>query len=152
MTLNQFSITNIFMMKVEQRIFMLIIHSSFQKKMSFSNRHKKNFFWWKYEYDSNYDRHNNWKKQFYCKIIFNLKSRHDFCWNNRLSYKRNILNDYLKKILENVMKKFFEIIRMTAGSGFGQMFDSRTVLRSDRTTITVRRIEQSESVRPDGLF
>ena len=31
---------------------------------------------------------------------------------------------------------------MTAGLGFGQMFDSRTVLRSDRTVITVRQIEQ----------
>ena len=32
--------------------------------------------------------------------------------------------------------------RVTAGSGFGQMFDLRTVLGSSRTTITVRRIGQ----------
>ena len=69
----------------------------FKRKTSFSNCDKKKIFRRKYEYDSNYDRHDNWKKQFYCKIIFNSKSRHDFRWNNKLSYERNNSNDYLKK-------------------------------------------------------
>ena len=58
---------------------------------------KEKFFRRKYKYDSNYDRHDNWKKQFYRKIISNSKSRHDFRWNNRLLYERNNSSDYQKK-------------------------------------------------------
>ena len=36
-------------------------------------------------------------------------------------------------IKTNIAKKFVIMNRVTAGSGFGQMFDSRTVLGSDRT-------------------
>ena len=44
MILNQFSITNIFMIEVERRIFMLTICSSFQKKnVVFKLWQKKNF-------------------------------------------------------------------------------------------------------------
>ena len=68
-----------------------------KKKRRFQIVTKKKFFRRKYEYDSNYDRHDNWKKQFYRKIIFNLKSRHDFRWNNKLSYERNNSSDYQKK-------------------------------------------------------
>ena len=35
MILNQFSITNVFMIEIERRIFMLTIHNSFQKKRRF---------------------------------------------------------------------------------------------------------------------
>ena len=55
----------------------------------------------------NYDRHDNWKEQFYRKIIFNSKPRHDFRWNNRLSYERNISNDYQKKNFWKRREKIF---------------------------------------------
>ena len=43
-------------------------------------------------------------------------------------------------------------VRVIAGSGFEQMSDPRTVLGSDRTAITVRRVGQVLCVRPVELF
>ena len=83
----------------------------FKKKRRFQTVTKKNFFRRKYEYDSNYDRHDNWKEQFYRKIIFNLKSRHNYRWNNRLSYERNNSNDYQKKNPLKRRKKIFRNYR-----------------------------------------
>ena len=42
--------------------------------------------------------------------------------------------------------------RVIAGSGFGQMFDPKTVLRSNRTINNVRRVGQLRVVRSVGQF
>ena len=60
---------------------------------------------------------------------------------------------YEKLKFINIMTLFFHIIiRVTAGSGFEQMSDSRTVLGLNRPVNHVRRIEQIRIVRPAEQF
>ena len=73
----------------------------------------------------------------YCKRVW--RSRSDLFWSICECESEFWFSMFLIRHKIRIKKRDVVFRRVTAGSGFGQMSDSRTVLGSDRTAITVRR-------------